>query len=355
MFSLYTDRRAGVFAALLAALLFGVSTPLVKTLLPEVTPMLMAGLLYLGSGVGLGVYMFLHSRLSTQPVRIAVLTKVDRPWLVASIASGGVIGPVLLMIGLSSTSASSASLLLNLEGAFTAVLAWFVFKEHFDSRIAIGMGLITAGGVCLSWTGQAAGVPLGMLAIVGACFAWAVDNNLTRKISVSDPVRIAMLKGLAAGAVNTSLAVSLGARLPAISSVLAMGVVGFFGYGVSLALFVFALRQIGTARTGAYFCTAPFVGAAISVIILGDHLSGAFVVAAVLMGIGVWLHVTERHDHRHTHEELEHEHVHYHDEHHQHQHSPSDPTGEPHAHPHRHEKLDHRHPHYPDIHHRHQH
>jgi drug/metabolite transporter (DMT)-like permease len=254
------------------------------------------------------------------------------------------------------TPASSASLLLNLEGVLTALLAWFVFKESFDARIALGMALIAAGGVCLSWSGRpGTGLPWSSFAIIGACFAWALDNNLTRKVSAGDPVQIAMLKGLVAGSVNSALAFALGAKLPAAMSLVAVGAVGFLGYGVSLALFVLVLRHIGTARTGAYFSVAPFAGAVIAVLLLGDALRVSVGVAAVLMGLGVWLHLTERHKHDHRHGAMEHEHLHSHDAHHQHAHKPTDPPGEPHLHLHRHDELVHEHPHFPDVHHRHNH
>jgi drug/metabolite transporter (DMT)-like permease len=346
----------GVFYALLAALLFGASTPLAKVLLPQMTPVLLAGLLYLGSGVGLSVYSFVRSRRSNPAQHEAALTRTDAPWLASAIIAGGVIGPVLLMWGLATTPASSASLLLNLEGVLTALLAWFVFKENFDRRIALGMALIAAGGVCLSWVGRPeVGVPWSSLAIVGACLAWAIDNNLTRKVSAGNPVQIAILKGLVAGSVNSGLAFTFGAKLPALPSLLATGVVGFMGYGVSLTFFVLALRHIGTARTGAYFSIAPFVGAALSILFLGDRLTLGFGVAALLMGLGVWLHLTERHEHEHHHEPMEHEHLHTHDEHHAHSHGSNEPSGEPHSHWHRHEEYAHTHRHYPDIHHRHGH
>jgi len=351
-----TGMLRGVLYALVAALLFGVSTPLAKVLLPQVAPVLMAGLLYLGSGVGLAGYWLVRDRRTTAGQKEAKLARRDWPWLASAIVTGGVIGPVLLMWGLARTPASSASLLLNLEGVLTALLAWFVFKENFDARIALGMALIAVGGVCLSWVGRPeVGVPWGSLAIVGACLAWAIDNNLTRKVSAGDPVQIAMLKGLAAGTVNTGLAFILGARLPSLPSLLATGVVGFIGYGLSLTLFVLALRHVGTARTGAYFSVAPFVGAAISILFLGDTLSIGFGVAAALMATGVWLHLTEHHGHKHRHDVTEHEHSHHHDEHHEHAHSPNDSPGEPHSHWHRHADLIHSHPHYPDIHHRHSH
>lgn len=346
----------GVLYALLAALLFGASTPLAKSLLPQVAPMLMAGLLYLGSGIGLAAFSLIRSRTERLRSQEAPLQPADWPWLAGAIAAGGIVAPLLLMWGLATTPASSAALLLNLEGVLTAVLAWFVFKENFDKRIALGMALIAAGGLCLSWTGRPeTGVPWSALAIVGACLAWAIDNNLTRKVSTGDPVQIAMLKGLVAGGVNTGLALALDAKLPAASLLLATGVVGFLGYGVSLTLFVLALRHIGTARTGAYFSIAPFVGVVISILFLGDALTMGFIAATVLMALGVWLHLTERHGHEHRHEPMEHEHLHTHDEHHQHTHAPNDPPGEPHTHQHQHKQIVHTHPHYPDIHHRHKH
>src|SRR6266516_3006939 len=344
----------GIAFALLAALLFGASTPLAKKLLPQVEPVLMAGLLYLGSGIGLGAYWLWRSRDKASGSKEAPLSRLDAPWLAGAILAGGLIGPVLLMVGLSATPASSASLLLNLEGVLTALLAWFLFKENFDFRIALGVALIATGGIVLSWSGRPAiGIPWGPLAIVGACLAWAVDNNLTRKVSAGDPVQIAMLKGLVAGSVNAAIGLLLGAKLPDGDMLLKAGLIGFFGYGISLTYFVLALRHIGTARTGAYFSTAPFAGAGASVVFLGDALSVGFVLAAILMAFGVWLHLTEHHEHLHHHEPMEHEHLHTHDEHHQHAHAPSDPPGDPHSHPHRHEALTHSHPHYPDIHHRH--
>jgi drug/metabolite transporter (DMT)-like permease len=351
-----TSGWRGVASALLAAVLFGVSTPLAKAVSPQVDPVLMAGLLYLGSGLGLGAYAWLRTRRKGMARGEAALTRHDVPWLAGAILSGGVVGPVLLMWGLAQTPASTASLLLNLEGVLTALLAWFVFKENFDRRIALGMGLIAAGGICLTWMGRPeAGVPWGALAIAGACFAWAVDNNLTRKVSAGDPVQIAMLKGLVAGSVTTAAGLALGAKLPGAPVLLAVGIIGLWGYGLSLTLFVLALRHLGTARTGAYFSIAPFVGAALSIPFLGDSLTLGFVIAAGLMGAGVWLHLTERHEHEHEHEPTEHGHLHRHDAHHAHSHGPSDPGGEPHTHPHRHEPLVHAHPHYPDIHHRHEH
>lgn len=346
----------GVIYALLAAVLFGASTPLAKLLVGHADPVLLAGLLYLGSGVGLAAWWQLAAKFRREASGEAPLRRADLPWLTAAIFFGGVVGPALLMTGLIATPASSASLLLNLEGVLTALLAWFVFKENFDRRIALGMAAITAGGILLSWEGRPeAGVPWGTFAVAGACLAWAIDNNLTRKVSAGDPVQIAAIKGLFAGTVNLVIALARGAEVPSVLTIMACGTVGLVGYGISLTLFVLALRTLGTARTGAYFSVAPFAGAAISLMVLGDGPTVAFFLAAALMGIGVWLHLTERHDHEHEHEALAHDHRHVHDEHHHHEHGPDDPTGEPHSHPHDHLPMRHSHPHYPDIHHRHSH
>lgn len=344
---------AGIACAVGAAALFGVSTPFAKRLLPSVEPVLMAGLLYVGSGIGLAAYRTVHRGPWSTEARLA---RRDLPWLAAAIACGGVIGPVLLMVGLSRTPASAASLLLNLEGIFTVLLAWSVFKENFDRRIAAGVVLICFGALVLSWSGRPElGVPWGALAIAGACLAWAVDNNFTRQVSAADPTQIAMFKGLIAGVVNTGLAFFLGATLPSAAKLAAIMLVGFLGYGVSLALFVLALRSLGAARTGAYFSLAPFLGAAVSMLWLHEPLTSLFGVAALLMAAGVWLHLTERHEHEHTHAAMEHEHRHDHDGHHQHEHGPDDPPGQRHSHRHRHAPLTHAHPHYPDLHHRHDH
>jgi drug/metabolite transporter (DMT)-like permease len=245
--------------------------------------------------------------------------------------------------------ASGVSLLLNLEGVFTALLAWFVFHENFDRRIVIGMALILAGAALLSWSDEASlGSVLPGLAVAAACLAWAVDNNLTRKVSLADATFIAMVKGVVSGSVNTAIALMLGATLPSGPILLGAAAVGFLSYGVSLALFVVALRHVGTARTGAYFATAPFAGALLAIPLLHEPISLRLVAAALLMGLGVWIHLTERHHHEHTHEAMEHEHEHVHDQHHQHAH----PEAGPHTHWHRHEPMTHSHPHFPDEHHR---
>jgi drug/metabolite transporter (DMT)-like permease len=341
-------RHPGVVAAIGAAVLFGAGTPAAKLLLGSVSPWLLAGLLYLGSGAGLAV---LRAVRRAPSVRFA---PGEAKWLAAAIVAGGIAAPVLLMWGLARLPASAASLLLNAEGVFTALLAWFAFHENFDRRIALGMVLIVAGAVILSSPADAtfeSGVAA--LTVLLACFCWGLDNNFTRKVSLSDATFIAMLKGLSAGIVNISIAVALGAHLPQPLTVFAASGLGFFSYGLSLVFFVVALRHLGTARTGAYFSTAPFVGAVIAIPLLGEHITGPLVAAAALMAAGVWLHLTEHHEHVHTHEPLVHEHEHVHDEHHQHEHTGS--VTEPHTHRHTHEPLRHSHEHFPDAHHRHEH
>ena len=350
------NRRAIVYA-LLSAALFGVSTPAAKALLGSIDPAVLAGLLYCGAGLGVAAIRRLAgSVLAPTGAKEVALGRTDLPWLSGAIIAGGVVGPLFLMAGLARTDAAAASLLLTLEGAATALMAWFVFHENFDRRIAIGMGCLVAGAIVLSWSEQPSfSSVVGPLAIVGACVAWGLDNNLTRKVSLADPLQIVELKGLIAGPVNLLLGLAIGAAIPNISTVVVAGVVGFFGYGVSLALFVVALRHLGTARTGAYFSTAPFLGTAAAVIALGEPISAQLAIAGILMAVGVWLHLTEHHEHEHIHETVRHVHPHVHDEHHRHTHGPLDPPGEPHTHLHQHVRMGHSHPHVPDMHHVHRH
>src|SRR6266540_2071244 len=345
---------SGAGLAILSALLFGASTPLAKLLLRDIDAWMLAGLLYLGSGVGLIAVRSLVRVLGAGPRGEAAIRGRGWMWLALATLSGGVIGPVLLMIGLAHTTATSAALLLNLEGVLTALLAWFVFRENFDRRIALGMAAIVAGGLVLTWGGSfILSAVLGPVMIAGACLAWAVDNNVTRKVSQADPVQIALLKGCVAGVVNVGIAFALGSVLPPLGALGAAVAVGFAGYGVSLVLFVVALRHIGTARTGAYFSLAPFFGGLVAVMLLRDAVTVQLVAAGALMALGVWLHLTERHAHEHEHHEMAHEHRHEHDEHHQHAHDGTEPPGEPHSHWHVHVRLRHSHPHFPDLHHRH--
>ena len=346
--------QTGVVYGLVSAVLFGVSTPAAKILLGSISPLMLAGLLYAGSGIGL---LLLHAWRLLSPRRASSISMPrgsEWTWLGGAIVFGGVLGSVALMYGLSATAASTASLLLNLEGVFTALLAWFLFRENFDRRIALGMLAIVAGGGVLASAAGGYGLSRGAILIVAACACWALDNNLTRKASASDAVTIAMMKGLVAAAVNLMLALLIGDHLPEVPILFGAGIVGFLGYGVSLVLFVLALRHLGSARAGAYFSVAPFFGAAFAVLLQGDPVTWQLILAGVLMTLGIWLHVSERHAHEHAHEYLEHSHSHVHDEHHRHTHDSWDGR-EPHVHAHVHQPLVHSHPHYPDVHHRHRH
>ena len=351
------DIRAA-WPALAAAFLFGISTPLAKWLGAAVSPLLLAGLLYLGSGVGLALMLLLRKTGRTGPGpndRSSGIPWPDVKWLAAATVVGGMLGPALLMAGLATTAAAPAALLLNVEGVFTALIAWLVFKENADRTIVLGVLAIVAGGALLTWQPGEAHMSSGAILIVAACLCWAVDNNLTRKVAANDAVLIACLKGLVAGIVNTSLALSAGAPMPPPAPLAASLAVGFLGYGLSLALFVVALRGLGTARSGAYFAVAPLFGVVTAFAIWPEAPSATFWVAAALMAFGVWLHLRERHAHLHTHESTEHAHRHRHDGHHRHAHDFRWDGVEPHAHSHRHAVLTHAHAHYPDIHHRHRH
>ncbi|MDV9033021.1 DMT family transporter [Pseudomonas sp. RAC1] len=345
--------NSSVFYALAAAALFGASTPLAKLLGADTPPILLAGLLYLGSGLGLALVRLVRDHGWQR----SGLTAQEWPWLIGAIVFGGVLAPVALMFGLTRTAAATASLMLNLESVLTAVLAWVVFKENADRRIVIGMLAIVLGGIVLSWPHSRSEAQdwIGPLAVAFACLCWAIDNNLTRKVSASDSLFIAGSKGLIAGVVNCSLALMIGVQLPTLSVLAPTLLVGFLGYGVSLVLFVLALRGLGSARTGAYFSTAPFLGAAVSILILGESVSMRFLIAAALMALGVWIHLREHHTHEHQHDFLEHGHRHIHDEHHRHEHDFEWDGAEPHSHVHRHKPLRHSHPHFPDVHHRHEH
>ncbi len=341
--------RPGVLAALTAALLFGMGTPLAKLLVHDVSPWMMAGLLYAGSGLGLWIFRRVND---APPVN---LPRREALSLAGAVLAGGVCGPVLLMFGLRGMGASEASLLLNAEGAFTALLAWFVFRENFNRRIALGMASVLAGATVLSWPNEMrweGAWPA--LTVLGACLAWGIDNNLTRRVSLTDATWIATVKGLTAGAVNLCLALVLGAHFPSSLHVTGTMLLGLLAYGVSLVLFVVSLRHLGSARTGAYFSVAPFFGAMLAVL-LGDPVTWPLLLAGTLMAMGVWLHLTEHHSHDHIHEPLEHEHEHAHDEHHQHRHIFPVSADAQHVHSHRHAPIKHSHVHFPDAHHRHEH
>lgn len=341
--------RPAIVAALTAALFFGASTPMAKILSGEMPAVLLAALLYLGSGLGLWTLRVLRGRHAAPPR----LARSEWLWFAMAIVCGGVLGPILLMQGLTRTSASNASLLLNLEAVMTALMAWLVFREAVDRRLVIGMLLIVSGGAVLAWP-RTGGMLHGALAIAAACLCWGIDNNLTRKVSAADADFIAGTKGLVAGGTTLAMALAVRTPWPAFKFVLlAMGV-GLVGYGVSLVLFVIAMRGLGSARAGAYFSTAPFLGAAIAVLALHEPTPAGFWWSAALMAAGVALHLSEKHSHEHSHAAFTHAHPHHHDLHHQHAHESWDGV-EPHTHEHQHQVLTHEHSHYPDLHHRHGH
>lgn len=287
-FILGNVRRGGLLA-IAAALLFGLSTPAAKAIVGNVSPLLLAGLLYLGSGMGLGVIILSGQRHGVR------LKRADMPWLLATVAFGGALGPALLMWGLTQTTGSAASLLLTLEGVFTALIAWVVFREPFNRRIGLGMAAIFAGAVLLALrTPSGHAGTFGALAVAGACLSWAIDNNCTSKIADVDALTLASIKGVVAGAVNTTLALVTGGEFPSIGLVGLSALVGFFGYGLSLVLFVLALREIGAARTGAYFSTAPFVGALVGLLALREPVTISLIGSGLLMGFGVYLHLSEQ-------------------------------------------------------------
>jgi len=346
--------RSGLWSALLAALFFGISTPLAKALLVEIPPEILAGLFYLGSGIGL---TFLNFVFRTKPiVHEAPLTRADAPWLSGAVIFGGILAPILLLTGLQQTAAVNTSLLLNLEGVFTVILAWGIFHENANRKLVLGVGAILSGSVLLAWRGIGSATDLaGPAAIAIACFCWGIDNNLTQRISAGDPVQISAIKGLVAGTVNLSLGLWLLKPWPSFVWAADALVIGFLSYGLSIMFFVRALRSLGTARTGAYFSAAPFIGAIMSVVILQETVTLSLIAASVAMIVGVWFLLSEKHAHIHIHQSLVHSHRHIHDEHHQHKHGPHDTSSEPHVHLHEHAQLTHSHSHTPDIHHRHLH
>ncbi len=348
--------------AVVAALLFGVSAPLSKLLLTKVDPIALAGLLYLGAGIFLGILALVSHAFTPAPRgrapshREAGLERRDLPWLAGAVVAGGVVGPILLLFGLSTTPAATASLLLNFEVVSTALMARAVFHEAVGWRTWAAVAVVAAGGVLLSVDPSAGwGFTPGGLLILGACVFWGLDNNLTRQISLHDPKLITTVKGLVAGGFSLGLAVSLGRSLPSYATVLEALAVGAACYGASITLFVHSLRRLGTARTGAVFAAAPFAGAVASFALFPEAPRAFFYGGAFLMASALVLLLQERHVHWHTHQTIVHTHTHMHDEHHAHMHTPEVAESTRHTHAHTHAPLEHSHPHTPDAHHRHSH
>jgi drug/metabolite transporter (DMT)-like permease len=340
--------------ALAAAVLFGASAPLAKILLGEIEPIPLAAFLYLGTGIGLLLMKIIENSLRPTSQREANLKRSDLAWLAGAILAGGVAAPIILLFSLKNTPAATASLLLNFEGVATTLLAALAFKESISGHGWRAIGLITTAGIILSanFSGKW-GLSAGALGIMGACLLWGLDNNLTRQISAKDPITIVTIKGLAAGSFSLLLALTLGNRLPSAGIIArAMGL-GWFSYGLSIVLFIHAMRSLGSARTSALFGIAPLAGMLLSFILFRVFPTWMFAIGLVLMVIGTMILVSEEHEHDHEHEMMVHDHAHHHDKHHEHEHK--EMREEKHAHEHQHETLVHAHDHLPDLHHRHNH
>lgn len=349
------ERMRGPGYGIAAAALFGLSAPLSKLLLHEVRPVFLAGLLYAGSGIALSGWS-LARRDPGRARREAPLRRGDLPLLLAIVLVGGVLGPVLMLIGLDRLSGVAGALLLNLEAPFTMLIALVVFREHLGRVELLGAALVIGGAAALGWLPSDSRFTfLGTLAIAAACLAWAIDNNLTQRLSLRDPIEVVRWKSLGAGLCTLAIA---GLRGEIVYSPNVIGLallLGAASYGASILLDAHALRLLGAAREAAYFATAPFLGALAAMPLLGEGLRAIDVVAAIAMAGGVLVMFAARHSHPHAHPVQFHEHRHVHDEHHQHAHSAEEGGAEPHSHPHRHERLEHSHAHVSDLHHRHRH
>lgn len=352
---------APMLKAILAATLFGASAPLSKLLLGEIAPTLMASFLYLGSGIGLYLHRYVQRyfyRLDERFSDEARLTRKDWPWIMGAVCVGGIAAPIALMFALKNTPASTASLLLNFEGVATTVIAVVAFKEAVGKRIWMAVLLITIASILLSWDSSGQwGFSLGAIGVLSACVLWGIDNNFTRNVSDKDPLSIVTIKGLSAGTLSLILSVILGFSFPALKFVLLAMVLGYFSYGLSIVLFIRAMRELGAARTSALFGTAPFVGAALSWPLFRESQGTLFFLSLPIMMIGAVFLLKEEHEHLHKHETTDHEHRHNHnDSHHTHGHSDSEISKDGyHSHGHQHEFIIHEHPHTPDIYHRHAH
>jgi drug/metabolite transporter (DMT)-like permease len=343
--------RSGYAVGLIAALLFGVSTPASKALLDDVGPQMLAGVLYLGAFLAVAPFLKLG------PARHeAQLRRGDLPLLAGLIIAGGILAPVLLMLGLERVSGVTGSLLLNLEGPLTLLVGVVALREFLGGRSWVGSAVVFGASALLTVQGSTGRTDVvGGFLVVAACLGWAIDNNLTQRLSIRDPFQIVAVKTGVAAVVNISLALARGESVDGWTALAAALVLGAVAYGVSIVLDAYALRMLGAAREAAVFATAPFAGAVLAIPLLGDGWNATDLVAALLMALGIALLIGDRHVHSHAHELLEHDHRHVHDEHHHHEHAPGVDPSEPHSHLHRHEPLVHTHPHVSDVHHRHPH
>jgi drug/metabolite transporter (DMT)-like permease len=354
--------RRGAIFGLLAAVTFGLSAPLAKLLGARIPPLMLAGLLYAGAAAALGTVGVLRSfggsARGGTPRREAPLGRRDLPALVAVTVLGGMVGPLLMLFGLARASATAGALLLNLEGPLTALVAVAALGEHLGRRALSATVLVFAGAALLGLGGRVGHLTLGGgAALAGACLAWAVDNNLTQRLALRDPIAVVRAKTLGAGTALLALAFAFGAHLPPPRLAAAALILGAVSYGASVLLDAYALRLLGAAREAAYFATAPFVGALVGAALFREPVTIAEVGAGALMIAGVATLIRERHAHLHTHTPIEHEHAHVHDAHHAHTHdvATDGPGDRPHTHLHRHQAITHDHPHTSDAHHRHRH
>jgi drug/metabolite transporter (DMT)-like permease len=329
---------------LIAAVLFGASTPGVSRLGRGMNPFTLAGLLYLGAAVVVMPWAMRHIPTS------ATLRTVGLRLCVA-VVSGGAIGPLLLALGLRHTPASTASLLLNLELVFTTVLAVLIFHEHLGRRLLLGTGLVVTAGLLLAWSSDT-GLRWGALLIAGACACWAVDNSVTAKLDELAPAQITLAKGIVAGGANLAIGL-VASGAPSLSKALTVGLVGAVGYGVSITLWIVGARELGAARGQLVFASAPFMGVFVAWAVLREPVHGREVISLALALLGVSMVMGSDHSHSHAHRMVEHDHAHEHDEHHSHGHEIS--VSGRHTHLHLHEPVSHAHAHLPDVHHRHAH
>jgi drug/metabolite transporter (DMT)-like permease len=337
--------RRGMIRCSLAAILFGISAPAASRLAGHMGAFTLAGLLYLGAAIA--VVPVIGRRLPSRP---AVARSASR--LGVAVVLGGAVGPVLLAAGLSHAPAATASLLLNLELVFTTLLAFLIFREHIGRRVATGTALVVTAGVVLGWSGNAE-LRVGALLIAGACLCWAVDNCVTANLDELAPAHITFAKGLVAGGANLAIGLAIGGSV-GVWPVLGALVVGGFGFGVSITLWVAGARDLGAARGQLVFATAPFVGAIVAWTVFADDATAREVVSLLIAAVGVSFVLRSDHEHGHRHEAVEHDHEHRHDdEHHDHEHLDVDVIR--HQHRHQHDALVHAHPHLPDLHHRHEH
>ncbi len=338
-----------------AAILFGINAPLAKALLGSMPPTLLASFLYLGCGLGVLIFKFAKPLFNkNKNVETGIKAK-DLPWLAGVILTGGVAAPIVLMFSLKTTPAATASLLLNFEAVSTALIATLFFKESLGKRVWASVAIITIAAVILTWDHTSEwGLSMGAVGIVCACLLWGADNNMTRMISLKDPLVITMVKGFGAGTVSLIISLLTAAEFPGLKQVFSALLLGAFSYGFSIVLFILALRQLGVARTSAFFGSAPFIGSIISIMVFGEIPTLQFFISLPIMIVGAILIIGEKHEHMHIHEYLQHDHMHRHDDLH-HNHAHDDGFSGAHSHAHVHEAIVHSHPHMPDIHHRHKH